>query len=141
MRWRYIILGLALFGFVISSCAPSGPSTLEIMDSLKTKVNEKDLEGTMALFAEDAVYEESYIHITYYGTEEIEDMWIKYFRKTPFIAEFRDISVDGDTATYTWVEVGTSYTNFWPTIIEVQDGKITYMDFYEDKEQLLTGEE
>jgi hypothetical protein len=39
------------------------------------------------------------------------------------------------------VEVGTSYTHLWPTVIEVQNGKITYMDFYEDAETILTEEE
>lgn len=60
MRRPYIILGLALLWFVLLSCAPSGPSTLEIIDSLETKVNEKDMEGVMALFAKDAFVEESY---------------------------------------------------------------------------------
>ncbi len=140
MRWRYGILGLALLGFVMVSCAPSAPSTLEIMDTLKTYVNEKDLEGVMTLFAEDALFEESYMNRPFYGTKEIERMWNHYF-VVPFIAEFRDISVEGDSATFIWAEVGTSYTFLYPTIIEVQNGKITYLAFYEDAERTLTGDE
>ena len=140
MKYPSIILGLVLIVFVMVSCAPSAPSTLEIVDTLETNVNEKDMEGVMTLFAEDAVFEESYINIAYYGNKEIEYMWNKYFRK-PFISEFRDISVEGDSATFVWAEVGTSYTELWPTILEVQNGKITYMDFYEDAEHTLTGDE
>lgn len=134
----FIVLSLLLVG--CASPTPEAPSTLEIMNILETKVNEKDLEGLMTLFTEDSVWDESYINSVYYGTKEIERQWIKFLRR-PFINEFRDISVEGDSATFIWAEVGTSYTELWPTIIEVQNGKITYLDWYEDSETLLTGDE
>ena len=141
MRWSYFILRLALLGFVLMSCAPAGPSTIEILDSLETKVNEKDMEGVMALFAKDAVVEESYWPEPriFNGPEGIEFLWNVYFLAT-FTNEFRDISVDGDTATFTWAQVGP-LTKLWPTIIEVRNGKITYMDFYEDAVRVPAGEE
>ena len=137
MRWLRIILGMAMLGVVIVSCAPSGPSTpapsiSEILEALETKVNEKDLEGVVALFAEDAVWEESYkINHTYEGIQNIERGWEVYFM-TPVTSEFRDISVEGDTATFTWVEFRSAMTKLWPTIIEVQDGKITHIEWPED---------
>lgn len=138
MKWPYISLGLALLGFVLCSCAPSepstpAPSTSEILEALETKVNEQDLEGVMALFAEDAVWEESYKNRTYEGIENIAWGWEVYFM-TPVTSEFRDISVDGDTATFTWVEFRSVYNKLWPTTIEVQKGKITLIDWYEDAE-------
>ena len=140
MSIRNTFIGLFLLGVFISSCATSGPSTLEVMDTLETEVNEKDMEGVMALFAKDAVLEESYEQIVYEGTEEIEMLWNLYFY-TPFIGEFRDISVDGDTATFTWAEEGPMYTKLWPVVIEVQNGKITYMDFFEDATLIPAGDE
>ena len=141
MKYTQIILVLVLIGFVMVSCAPSSPSTLEIMDILETKVNERDLEGVMTLFAEDAVFDISYETISYIGTKEIEYYWTTYYFTTPYITEFRDISVEGNSATFIWAEIGTSYTTLWPTIIEVQNGKITYMDWPEDTEPILTGDE
>lgn len=132
-----------MLGFVLSSCADSGPTEfemLEILNSLETSVNEKDLEGVMALFDDDAVAEETFRDITYDGTEEIEILWSGYLNTT-FTGEFRDISVDGDTAMFTWAEVGTLFTKLWPVKIKVQNGKITYMDFYEDAQTVRTGEE
>ena len=136
MRWPYISLGLVLLGFVLCSCAPSEPSTLapsisEILDALETQVNEKDLEGVVALFAEDAVWEESYNNRTFEGIENIEFNWEVYFM-TPVTSEFRDISVAGDSATFTWVEFRSAMTKLWPTIIEVQNGKITHIEWPED---------
>ena len=142
MKYPQIILGLVLIGFVMVSCAPSAPSTLEIMDTLKTNVNEKDLEGVMTLFAEDAVIEYSFENTPYSGTKEIEHYWTTYVWPKPFIVEYRDISVEGDSATFIYVEVGTttkgtSYIELWPTIIEVQNGKIIHMDIYEDSETII----
>ena len=132
MRRTYITLGLALLGFVLFSCAPSEPSTMEILEALETKVNEKDLEGVVALFAEDAVWDESYKkNHTYEGIENIEFGWEVYFM-TPVTSEFRDISVEGDTATFIWVEFRSAMTKLWPTIIEVQNGKITHIEWPED---------
>jgi len=142
MRLRNIFIGLFLLGVSVSSCAPSGPSTLEVLESLETKVNERDMEGVMALFAKDAVVEESYFPETrvFDGTEGIEFMWSVFFLSTN-PDEFRDISVDGDNATFTWASVGPAYTKLWPTIIEVRNGKITYMDFYEEPVRVHAGEE
>ena len=142
MRLRNIFIGLFLLGVSVSSCAPSGPSTLEVLESLETKVNEKDMEGVMALFAKDAVVEETYrpVPLVFSGTEGIEPLWDLYFLTTS-TSEFRDISVDEDTATFTWAEVGPVYTKLWPAIIEVRNGKITYMDYYEDAVRVPTGEE
>ena len=138
MRRPYIILGLALLGFVIMSCTSSAPSTLEILDTLETKVNEKDLEGLVALFAEDALWDASYKNETCEGVENIEWCWEIYFM-TPVTSEFRDISVDGDTATFTWVEFHSAMNKFWPTIVEVQNGKITLIEWPEDAVREGTG--
>ena len=142
MKYPQIILGLILIGFVMVSCAPSAPSTVEIMEILKTKVNEKDLEGVMTLFAEDAVLEYSFENWSFHGTKEIEYYWTTYVFPKPFIAEYRDISVEGDSATFIWVDAGTntdgtSYDALWPTIIEVQNGKIIHLDIYENKEVII----
>lgn len=40
-----------------------------------------------------------------------------------------------------WAEVGAIYTEIYPTRVEVHDGKITYLDFYEEEERVRTGEE
>ncbi len=143
MRLRNIFIGLFLLGVSVSSCAPSGPSTIEILDSLETKVNEKDLEGVMALFAKDAVLEETYrpVPLVFSGTEGIEPFWEDLYFLTTFTSEFRDISVDEDTATFTWAEAGPAYTKLWPAVIEVRNGKITYMDFYEEPVRVPAGEE
>jgi hypothetical protein len=141
MKYLKIILGLIVIGFVMVSCTPSAPSTLEIMDTLKTKVNERDLEGVLTLYAEDAVFDVNYRNVHFIGIEEIEYYWTHYYFLFPYITEFRDISVEGDSATFIWAEIGTSYTTLWPTIIEVQNGKITYMDWPEDAEPILTGDE
>jgi hypothetical protein len=138
MKWPYISLGVALLGFVLFSCAPSELSTTEILEALEVKVNEQDLEGVMALFAEDAIWDASYKNETCEGFENIEWCWKIYFM-TPVTSEFRDISVDGDTATFTWVEFRSAMNKFWPTIVEVQNGKITLIEWPEDAERESTG--
>ena len=134
-----IVLSLLLFG--CASPTPEAPSTLEIMDTLLTNVNERDLEGVLTLYAEDAVFDVNYRNVHFIGIKEIEYYWTHYYFTTPYITEFRDISVEGDSATFIWAEIGTSYTTLWPTIIEVQNGKITYMDWPVDAEPILTGDE
>ncbi len=130
--WRFLVI--ALFGFVISSCASTAPTEqemLKILDSLETEVNEEDLEGVMALFAEDAVWVESYRDRIYEGVDNIDFGWWEYFM-SPVTGEFSDISVEGDTATFTWVETRPGFTKIWKTIIVVENGKITRMEFPED---------
>jgi hypothetical protein len=133
MRWPHSILILAfvLLGFVVVSCAPSGPSTLEVIDSFETLANDKNLEGTMGLFAKNAIVEESFKQKTIDGTEEFESFWRGYYVGSP-PCEFRDITVDGDNATFIWAELTPISEKLWPVVIEVKNGKITYMDFYED---------
>ncbi len=139
-----IVLSLLLFG--CASSTPEAPSTLEIINTLITKINERDLEGVVALFAEDAIYEESYQNWAFHGTKEIEYFWKTYYFPTPWVNdEARDISVEGDSATFIWVQIGKttkgeSYTTLFPTIIEVQNGKITHMDIYEDADPIIGDE-
>ena len=142
VRVRHVFIGLVLIGLLLSSCAPSGPSTLEVLESLETKVNEKDMEGVMALFAKDAVIEETYRPVARVseGTESIEFEWGLFFLSTN-PNEFRDIYVDGDNATFKWASVGPAYTKLWPIVIEVRNGKITNIDFYEDPVRVPAGEE
>jgi hypothetical protein len=128
MRRPSITLGLALLGFLFISCVPSGPSTLEVVNSLEIEVNEHDLAGVMALFAEDALWDASYRDETCEGYVNIEWCWEVYFM-TPVPSEFRDISVDGDTATFTWVEFRSGMNKFWPTIVKVKRGKITLIEW------------
>jgi ketosteroid isomerase-like protein len=104
---------------------------MEILEALETEVNEQDLEGVLALFDEDAVWEESYQNRSLKGIENIDFGWEVYFM-TPVTSEFRDISVEGDTATFTWVEFRSAMTKLWPTIIEVQNGKITHVEWPEE---------
>lgn len=145
MRRLGIILGLAVFGLSITSCAPSGPSTLEVIDAFATSAVERDVEGMMALFAEDATVDESFrreggdVYI-YAGEEEIVRYWRSFFQ-FPVTSEFRDISVDGETATLGWVVIDSVYTRLYPVRIDVQNGKITYMDFYEESELLPKGDD
>ena len=135
MRWPHIILILAfvLLGFVVVSCAPSGPSTLEVIDSFETLANDKNLEGTMGLFAKNAIVKVSFQKTKkpVDRTEEIESYWRGYYVGSP-PCEFRDITVDGDKATFIWAELPPMSEKLWPVVIEVKNGKITYMDFYED---------
>jgi hypothetical protein len=142
MKKCQFALAVLFISITLAACAPLGPTTpIEILETLETMANEKDLEGTMALFAKDAVVEESFRNDVFDGTEEIERLWKGYYDYLTVPSEFRDISVDGDTATFRWAEVYTLNTNLWPVIIEVQNGKITYMDFYENLTTVPTGEE
>ncbi len=141
MRRYFLFLVIILFGIALSSCAGTEPTEiemLEILDSLETEVNEEDLEGVMALFAEDALIETSYKNRFFEGTQSIEFLWEEYFF-TPVVGEFRDISVDGNTARFTWVEFRTGLTKLWPTNIEVQNGKIAHLDWYEEPARESTG--
>jgi ketosteroid isomerase-like protein len=99
-----------------------------VVNSLEIEVNEHDLAGVMALFAEDALWDASYRDETCEGYVNIEWCWEVYFM-TPVPSEFRDISVDGDTATFTWVEFRSGMNKFWPTIVKVKRGKITLIEW------------
>jgi hypothetical protein len=143
MRWPYIALGLVLFGFILFSCAPSepatpAPSTREVLEALEVEVNEQDLEGVMALFAEDALWEVTFENNTCDGFQNIEWCWEIYFM-TPVTSELRDISVDGDTATFTWVEFRSAMNKYWLTNVEVQNGKITHIEWPEEPVRESTG--
>lgn len=136
MRWRYIILSFALVGIILCSCASLGssspaPSTMEVIKALEVEVNEQDLEGVLALFAEDALWDSSYKNDSMKGIENIDFVLEEYFM-TPVTSEFRDISVNGDSATFTWVEFRSGMNKIWPVIMEVQDGKITLIEWPED---------
>jgi hypothetical protein len=137
MRWTYFTLDMALLCFVAVSCTPSGPSTLEVIKSLETEVNEHDLEGVMALFAEDALWDASYKDEKCDGYQNIEWCWEIYFM-TPVPSEFRDITVDGDRATFTWIEFRSGMNKLWPTIVEVENGKITLIEWPEDAKREAT---
>jgi len=145
MKKCQLTLAVLFLSLTLVACAPSGSSTSElspreILEILETTANEQDLEGTMALFAEDAVLEESFKNFTIEGTEELERFWKGYYSTEP-TGEFRDISVDGDTSTFNWAEIFKTHSKLWPAIIEVQNGKITYLDFYEDGTTVFAGEE
>jgi hypothetical protein len=113
----------------------------EILATLETSINEKDVEGVVALFDEDAVWDESYKNQTFTGIENVAFNWEIYFI-TPVTGEFRDIFVDGDTATFTWEESRPAFNKIWPNvIIEVHNGKITRIEWPEDAVRELTGKE
>ncbi len=133
MRLSSIFIVFIILGVTFSSCAPSSPSTLEVLESLEAATNDKNLEGTMALFSENAILDETYLpnYIPNEGLEEIETIWVSYFN-APWITDFRDISIEGDTATFIWADEGANYTLLWPVKVEIRKGKITYMDFYEN---------
>ena len=58
---------------------------------------------------------------------------------TPVTSELRDISVDGDTATFTWGEFRPALNKYWLTIVEVQNGKITHIEWPEEPVRESTG--
>ena len=133
MRLSSIFIVFIILGVTFSSCAPSSPSTLEVLESLEAATNDKDLEGIMALFSEDAILDETFKDNfrPREGLEEIETIWVSYLN-APWITDFRDFSIEGDTATFIWADEGASYSLLWPVKAEIQKGKITYMDFYEN---------
>lgn len=140
ISWKSVLMG----GIIIASLtgcgtAANNPSSstssesmiLEIISLFEMQANERNVEGTMTLFAENAVVEETYQGVIYDGTDEIEGLWRNYYRDSP-PCEFRDIVVGKKNTTFVWAELGEIVTTLWPVVIEVKDGKITYMDFYED---------
>ncbi|MGD8813763.1 MAG: nuclear transport factor 2 family protein [Anaerolineales bacterium] len=129
----------ALVGILGASCAPAETSILEVIQALETAVNETDLEGMMALYASDAIVEESFRDMIFDGAEEIELLWRSYF-SAPHPSEFREISIDGNSATFIWAEIGAMNNVLWPVVIEARNGKITYMDFYENSSLEFAGD-
>lgn len=113
------------------SCDPADSSILEMIQAFEALVNEKNLEGTMALFAGNAILEESFQGVVYEGLEEIESLWVDYYQVSP-PCEFRDIAICGNTATFVWAELQSLTALLWPVVVEIHDGKITYWDFYEN---------
>ena len=140
MKKVQFTLAVFFISLILAACTPTEPSPIEILETFETMANEQDVEGTMALFAEDAVVEESFKNVVYDGAEEFENLWRGYYLEK-ITSEFRDISVDGYTATFNWAEVYAKNARLWPVIIEVQNGKITYLDFYENATTVPTGEE
>jgi len=116
------------------SCTPSNSTISEVINALETCANEKNVEGTMELFAENAILEETYQganFAVYDGADEIESLWRSYYRDS-LPCEFRDINITGNNATFLWAEFKGQYAILWPVVVEVKDGKIIYLDFYED---------
>jgi hypothetical protein len=123
-----------------ASCTPSDSTVLEVINAFETLANEKNLEGTMGLFADNAVFEESFRGVLLEGFEEIESLWRGYYRSS-LPCEFRDIILCGNNATFIWAELGAASSKLWPVLIEVKDGKISYMDFYENATRESIGDE
>ena len=113
-----------------ASCNPADSTILEVIQAFEILANEKNLEGTMELFAENAIFEESYRGVFLDEPEEIESLWREYYSDSP-LCEFRDISICENMATFIWAELQPLNTRLWPVVIEIQNGKITYMDFYD----------
>jgi len=123
-----------------STCTSSDSTIREVISAFERLANEKNVEVTMELFAENAILEESFQGVYLDETEEIESLWQGYYRIS-LPCEFRDILVCENNATFLWAELGAASTTLWPIVIEVKDGKITYMDFYEDSTKESIGEE
>ena len=113
------------------SCTPSDPMILEIITAFELSANEKDVEDCMALWSEDAILEETFKNFSIEGTEEIERFWTGYYSVSP-PAEFRNVKACGNLVTFDWAELYAVSADLWPVYVEINDGKITYLDFYED---------
>jgi len=126
-----------------ASCTPLNSTISEIIYALEACANEKNLEGTMELFADDALLEETYqgrFHSVYDGAEKIQNLWRSYYRGSA-PCEFRDINITGNNANFLWGEFKGKHVILWPVVIEVKDGKIVYLDFYEDSSSELLSDE
>jgi hypothetical protein len=67
-----------------ASCAPSDPSILEIIDAFVILANDKNVEGTMELFAEYAILDESFKGYHFEGTEQLSLLYGQiYMEITP----------------------------------------------------------
>lgn len=137
MRLTHILIGLTLLGVLSTTCASPGPSITEVLESLEASLNDGDVEAVMALFSEDAILDDPYAPEPYKGLEEIERV-LYVALLTPRNHEFRDISIEGASATFIWAAEGSALTKLWPMKVEIRRGKITYMDFYEDATTVST---
>jgi hypothetical protein len=82
------------------------------------------------MFAENAILEQSTREVYLDEPEDFVPYWRGYYLfSAP--AEFRDIAICENVATFIWAELH-ALPVLWPTLMEIHDGKITYMDFYED---------
>ena len=113
------------------SCSPADPLILEIITAFELSVNEKNVEGCLALWAEDAILKETFKNFSIEGAEEIERFWTGYYSVSP-PAEFRNVKACGNLVTFDWAELYAVSADLWPVYVEINDGKITYLDFYED---------
>jgi hypothetical protein len=77
--------------------------------------------------------------VFFYKEERDEE----FFTESPLVSrsECRNIPVEGNTVTFEWAEVDSIFTQLCPTKMEVHDGKITLLDFYEDSQSVRTEEE
>jgi hypothetical protein len=126
-----------------SSCTPSNSTISEVINALETLANEKNVEGTTELFAENAILEESYqgaYYPVYDGADEIFTLWRSYYRYSQ-PCEFRDINICGNNATFLWAEFMGQNAIIWPVVVEIKDGKIIYLDFYGDSTFELLSDE
>jgi len=113
-----------------ASCDPTDVTILEVIQALEVLANERNLEGTMELFAENAILEESFRGVFLDEPDEIETLWRDYYSDS-LSCEFRDIDICENMATFIWAELQSSNARLWPVVIEVQNEKITYLDFYD----------
>jgi hypothetical protein len=105
-----LIGALLLAAIALSACAPQPalPATTEptqqptpkpetVAENLVEAVNAKDIEGTLALFAKDAVVNNSDpTPTTYTGPAEIRG-WLEKLADVNFKIEAEILEVDGDT--------------------------------------------
>ena len=143
MRLSRIFIGFVILGVTLSSWPPSGPSTLDVLNSLEASLNDKDKNVMMALFAEDATITGSLRGWKWDtdGIAEIETGFVDEWLRSPQRTDFRDINIEGDAATFIWARVGAIFTESVLTEIEVQDGKITSIHWLDELETTQTGEE
>ena len=123
-----------------ASCDPSDPALLETINRFEVLANEKDVAGTMELFADNAVVEESYQEAVFEDPKQIKVLWWGFY-STAVTSEFRDIETCGNYATFTWAVIYGDNANLWPVIMEFKEGKITFFDFYETSTNVSIAEE
>ena len=122
MRLTHILIGLTLLGVLSTTCAPPESSIAEVLESLEASVNDRDLEAVMALFSEDAILDDPYAPLPYKGLEQIERvMYVNLL--TPWNHEFRDIAIEGATATFLWASESSALTKLWAMKVEIRRGK------------------